>query len=209
MIVITMARKPVVGSVASNVLKYGTGGLNIDGCRLGTRDNLNGGGYAKNPTPRAGLDMWTQNRKGDTNCMRRGGAGEYQQPPGRWPANIIFEHRPSCQKMGTQEIPGYIIHRFDDGAKLFGGGVGHPYTETVTDPGTADIWDCASDCPVRALDEQSGVTQSGAMKREVDAYAGESSTQFLRGRSGPSNQHGDSGGASRFFKQVEPDGERE
>ena len=32
---ITMARKPFVGTVADNVLKYGTGGINIDGCRVG------------------------------------------------------------------------------------------------------------------------------------------------------------------------------
>ncbi len=42
-------------------------------------------------------------------------------------------------------------------------------------------------------------TMSGAMKREVTAYEGDSNTTFLRGRSGPSNQHGDSGSAARFF----------
>ncbi len=31
---ITVARKPLVGTVAQNVLKYGTGSLNIDACRL-------------------------------------------------------------------------------------------------------------------------------------------------------------------------------
>ena len=43
------------------------------------------------------------------------------------------------------------------------------------------------------------VTKSGAMKHEVGAYDGESVTGFLRGNSGPSNQHGDSGSAARFF----------
>lgn len=43
------------------------------------------------------------------------------------------------------------------------------------------------------------VTASGAMKRDVEAYDGESQTGFLRGRSGPANQHGDSGSAARFF----------
>lgn len=42
-------------------------------------------------------------------------------------------------------------------------------------------------------------TTSGAMKREVPFYEGEGVTTFLRGRSGPSNQHGDSGSAARFF----------
>ena len=51
----------------------------------------------------------------------------------------------------------------------------------------------------RLLDGQSGVTKSGAMKRHVGPYPGENVTGFLRGDSGPHNQHGDSGGASRFF----------
>lgn len=33
---ITIARKPLSGSVAQNVLKYGVGGLNTDGCRIET-----------------------------------------------------------------------------------------------------------------------------------------------------------------------------
>ena len=34
-----LLRKPVEGTVAQNVLKYGTGGLNIGGCRIVTKDN--------------------------------------------------------------------------------------------------------------------------------------------------------------------------
>ncbi len=49
------------------------------------------------------------------------------------------------------------------------------------------------------LDRQSGITKSGAMKRQVGPYPGENATGLLRGHSGPNNQHGDSGGASRFF----------
>ena len=33
---VVVARKPLAGTVAGNVLVYGTGGLNIDGCRVGT-----------------------------------------------------------------------------------------------------------------------------------------------------------------------------
>jgi DNA modification methylase len=48
------------------------------------------------------------------------------------------------------------------------------------------------------LDEQSGILSSGAMKHSIEAYDGESNTSFLRGRSSPENQHGDSGGCSRI-----------
>jgi len=33
---IILARKPLVGTVASNVLAHGTGAINVDGCRIGT-----------------------------------------------------------------------------------------------------------------------------------------------------------------------------
>jgi hypothetical protein len=36
---IVVARKPLIGTVAENVLAHGTGALNIDGCRIGTTDN--------------------------------------------------------------------------------------------------------------------------------------------------------------------------
>lgn len=39
---VIVARKPLEGTVANNVLKWGTGALNIDGCRVGTETKLNG-----------------------------------------------------------------------------------------------------------------------------------------------------------------------
>ena len=63
------------------------------------------------------------------------------------------------------------------------------------------------ECPSAQLDEQSGQQTSGAMKREVDGYEGDSVTGFIRGCSGPSNQHGDTGGASRYFFQTHTDPE--
>ena len=35
---IVLARKPLMGTVANNVLTYGVGGINIDGCRVGERE---------------------------------------------------------------------------------------------------------------------------------------------------------------------------
>lgn len=75
---IILARKPLDGTVADNVERWGTGALNINGCRIPTEDNLNGGAYAKQGTPRN--DGWG---------MQRGGAGEYIQPEGRFPANCV------------------------------------------------------------------------------------------------------------------------
>jgi len=78
---ICFARKPMSEStVAKNVLRWGTGALNIEDSRVATEENLNGGAYAKNGTKRN--DGWG---------MQRGGAGEFHQPKGRWPANVIHD----------------------------------------------------------------------------------------------------------------------
>lgn len=58
---------------------------------------------------------------------------------------------------------------------------------------------CVEGCPILEVENQSGITTSGASKTEVPGYEGTSNTGFLRGRSGPSNQYGDTGTASRFF----------
>lgn len=88
---IIVARKPLDGTVVSNVLKWGTGALNIDGCRVPTDDNLNGGAYSKNGH-RSGL-------KGDIRNSAAAGMfapgktvdGEYRQPLGRFPANLVHD----------------------------------------------------------------------------------------------------------------------
>jgi len=81
---ITVARKPFKGTVAANVLEHGTGAINIDGCRVATDDNLNGGAYAINGLERT--DEW-----GANNGFRRNQGLEYVQPSGRWPANLIHD----------------------------------------------------------------------------------------------------------------------
>ena len=80
---ICMARKALVGTVEANWRQHGTGALNIDGCRVGTDDDLNGGRYSVN-------------KQGDDgNSYGRGinerSANDYVQPAGRWPANLIHD----------------------------------------------------------------------------------------------------------------------
>lgn len=83
---IIVARKPLVGTVAANVLAHGTGALNIDATRIATTDNLNGGAYAKQGSERHdGTENWRYKREG--------GAGGFEQPEGRWPANVILDKK--------------------------------------------------------------------------------------------------------------------
>lgn len=80
---IILARKPLSGTVIDNVQVYGTGGLNIDGSLIHTDDNLNGGAYAQDASPRYdGEENWR---------YKRGESGEFAQPEGRWPANVLLD----------------------------------------------------------------------------------------------------------------------
>lgn len=77
---ITMARKPLIGTVAANVLEHGTGALNIDACRVGTDD-----GYTTNCVTQ-GIN--TARTSYAPAVARRTFAPSSQ---GRWPANLIHD----------------------------------------------------------------------------------------------------------------------
>jgi site-specific DNA-methyltransferase (adenine-specific) len=74
---IVVARKPLVGTVAANVLLWGVGGLNIDGSRIGTDGGTKGADFGE---------------QGDV--YGNGLNGNFGKPVaglGRWPANIILD----------------------------------------------------------------------------------------------------------------------
>jgi site-specific DNA-methyltransferase (adenine-specific) len=71
---ITLARKPLIGTVAANVLEHGTGGLNIGACRVGTE----GGTTRSEQAPYSESGWRTGHKIEDINA-------------GRWPANLIHD----------------------------------------------------------------------------------------------------------------------
>ena len=75
---ITMARKPFKGTVADNVQTYGTGAINVDGCRIelcGDED-LTEMHIANKSTFSANAKDWTTTK---------------YKPMGRWPANVLHD----------------------------------------------------------------------------------------------------------------------
>jgi len=75
---IVMARKPLEGTVADNVLKHGTGGINIDGCRIQTDEKLNiGSNNRENGVVNFGM-------KDDKDSQK-------QNELGRFPANVMHD----------------------------------------------------------------------------------------------------------------------
>jgi site-specific DNA-methyltransferase (adenine-specific) len=71
---IILARKPLVGTVAANVLEHGTGGINVDACRIGTNEDT------ARPNGSAGIAS-------PGNALKVGGGHN----EGRWPANVIMD----------------------------------------------------------------------------------------------------------------------
>ena len=71
---IVVARKPPEDSVARNVEKYGTGAINIDGCRTETKG-------MKWEKPRGGI--WKTDSEAEAKLV--------ENELGRWPANIIHD----------------------------------------------------------------------------------------------------------------------
>jgi site-specific DNA-methyltransferase (adenine-specific) len=74
---VIVARKPIEGTVANNVLKWATGGLNIDGSRIGTET------ISTHNAPKGSFAGGEPDRGSDTSS--------YKEHTGRWPANIILD----------------------------------------------------------------------------------------------------------------------
>ena len=77
-----LARKPLEGTVAANVQKWGVGGLNVDGCRVGARAGNESG--------------WSKTGSKESQNRAMSGANYTREPVdeaglGRWPANIIHD----------------------------------------------------------------------------------------------------------------------
>lgn len=87
---IIVARKPLIGTVAANVLAHGTGALNIDATRIGTEGGTSGAGAG----PRGAV-------------FGQGLNGSFGKPipgMGRWPANVVLDEG---QAAALDEQSGY------------------------------------------------------------------------------------------------------
>jgi DNA modification methylase len=106
---IILARKPLIGTVAANVLEHGTGALNIDGCRIEVDDMAmldrrraaalgRADGYAGGVSlAAAGTDQ--------------GGRRVSPQGIGRWPANLVLDEEAAAmldEQSGTLRARGNV-----------------------------------------------------------------------------------------------------
>ena len=108
-----LVRKPLSEkTIAANVLKWGTGALNIDGCRIGTEDSLGGGAATKGLTIGTRHEGWERPWMGDEEARAKSVESikanvAKAEVLGRWPANVMFSHIesepcPDCDGTGEQ-----------------------------------------------------------------------------------------------------------
>jgi DNA modification methylase len=90
---VIMARKPLIGTVAENVIQFGTGAINVDGCRIHTKDSA-GYEYTKPRwKPGATLEKTGGGWNNESGIEYSG-----RTKDGRWPANVIHD--------GSDEVVG-------------------------------------------------------------------------------------------------------
>jgi DNA modification methylase len=195
-----LIRKPISGKIIENLLKYGTGSLNIDSARVYTD-------WIETDRPESWKSSGHTSKPEAEKVAAPPGQGIECHPLGRWPANLILSHSLECRKVGYKTLKGDL--RGNPGGKRPGGfyatgsdvGDGKPNARVY---GNEDIpiYECASGCPVRILDEQAGILKSGGanVRRKSPTYWEGGAVKGT-----PEIAYGDTGGASRFFKTFEPD----
>ena len=110
-----LMRKPLDGTVAGNVLKHGTGALNIDGCRV--------------DGPPSGLKPFVRGvEQRESQAANHHNVTFTDHPQGRWPANLMHDGSPEVVAGFPSDRPG--MSGGGDGrrdASMFGvGGVSKP-----------------------------------------------------------------------------------
>ena len=174
---IVVARKPLQGTVAANVLAHGTGALHIDACRV----PVDGGGASPSASRRESsrrsghapmqdrvLGVESAAEANEIGRMgRRGDPAVYMEAResetlGRYPPNVLLQHAPECAAS------------------------------------------CVEGCPVAALDGQSGMLQArGNTGPSVSTSKGTAAGYGPAARNSGADYASDAGGASRFFPQLD------
>ena len=128
---IIVARKPLCGTVAENVLTHGTGGINVDGCRVGTEERTYKGSGAQ-------PNKLNNHGKGDTGVGLMDGRGADLEftATGRWPANLIHDGSDEVLAGFPVTATGGSGRNVDNKATFYGGGR-HLPTDNGGDTGSA------------------------------------------------------------------------
>ncbi|NBX74867.1 MAG: site-specific DNA-methyltransferase [Alphaproteobacteria bacterium] len=188
---IVLARKPLEKglSIAENVLKWGTGGINIDACRVGVENRTYKGMSLEKPSGAGTFrdDNW-QPKEIEVNVS------------GRFPANLILTHHPECECVGLKKVGNgkEVGYNYKGNVYDVDGFVPNNSPEANSNYGqeTIEDWTCHDDCPIKIMDEQSGLV-GGDKRISKSTY-----DKGIWGNAKPIESkalYNDEGSASRFF----------
>jgi DNA modification methylase len=121
--IITMARKPLQGTVAENVLRYGTGGINVDGCRVGTESTIRNNNVSLGSS--------------GNGIYGKAGPCIAGSSSGRWPANLIHDGSDEVVRLFPQSQAGVETRPRGKG------GIWSPSTGTTAGPQYGDTGSAA------------------------------------------------------------------
>lgn len=203
MIVVTVARRPLAGSVAANVLEHGTGAIDVDASRV-----------AAAPGDETTSHVQGKDAANSRHTLHKAWQGieeSYQtagQKLGRWPANLVLGHLDGCRQLGTRKVRGSQLDHVCSGEApngVFNSRPAAPKRGHTDGDGLEEVaaWACAPGCPVADLDAQSGDVPTQKSRSAPDK-ASDAAGMFglaKAQKNGP-EYLGEVGGASRFFKQV-------
>jgi hypothetical protein len=200
---VIVAQVPLEGTYVANALEHGVAGYNIDGSRIGTSKEVPGS-LGSQKGERVSLKSTLNNQTGDE---------EGRNPNiGRYPSNVILMHHPDCECLGTKKVkshnPGNTGVDREDGV-AYGKLSERSLVGHADENGQEEVadWDCHPSCPVKRLDDQTGVLQSGYRPNHKSYRVTEKDTTIvfegLSGNGVSTEGFDDAGGASRFFKQVQ------
>lgn len=120
---ILVAMKPIVGDFTRNARQFGVAGLHIEGARLPTAENLNGGAYSGGSRRPVSGDTRSSKAAGMYGRDGRLAPSQFRQPSGRWPANVAHDGSPAVLAH-FPNAPGQMAPSVEDGAlqgnKVFG-----------------------------------------------------------------------------------------
>ncbi|HEV8247529.1 MAG TPA: DNA methyltransferase [Polyangiaceae bacterium] len=197
---IILARRPLSGTVSETLEQHGTGALNIDACRVphaSAADLKAHEDQVASIKARGGsMDNSWKNSSDLANANDVSSAG-------RWPPNFLLTHSAACKRVGTKDVkanPSWDTPERECESTFTGAVVsqvqhGDGETETV------EVFECAPDCPVLAMDRQSGQLGQGRGPGYVVSKSGGIWDESSGDPAGA--LYGDKGGSSRFFPRFE------
>lgn len=168
----TLARKPLSEpTIAKNVLKWGTGGINVDGCRIST------GGKVAWKVPHSDKQsdslMVFKNKPGvGSDSMFKNKGGREGSAQGRFPSNLILDEHAAAM---LDEQSGNTVSRFFYQAKSSKADRGQGNTHPTCKPTTLMAYLCRLITPPggTVLDPFAGSGSTGvAAIREGFAFVG-------------------------------------